>query len=240
MRTIIFKNMPYITAFSSTVGKKEGEGPLSALFDEVSDDQYFGKKSWEQAESELMSRTLRRALQKARMSENEIGLIFAGDLQQQCSASTFAVRGLEAPFFGVYGACSTMAETLSLASMSVAAGYVDSAAAVTSSHFSSAEREFRMPMEYGGQRTPSSQWTVTGSGAVIVSRDSGNIRIAAVTPGKIVDAGATDANDMGSAMAPAALDTILTHLRCTGTRPEDYDMILTGDLGHFGSEMLCE
>ena len=240
VRTIILKNAPHVAGFSSTAGKMEGEGPLAALFDEVELDPYFGKESWEKAESELMRRTLARALTKARMGEENLDLIFAGDLQQQCAASTFALRGQSASLFGVYGACSTMAESLALAAMSVNAGYAEAAAAVTSSHFSTAEREFRTPMEYGGQRTPTSQWTVTGSGAVILSRDTGSVRVCAVTPGKIVDAGITDANDMGSAMAPAALDTIMAHLAQTHTAPGDYDLILTGDLGHFGSEILCE
>lgn len=238
MRTIILKNAPRIAGFSSTAGKKEGEGPLSALFDEVDPDPYFGKESWEKAESELMRRTLARALKNAGMDGAEPDLIFAGDLQQQCAASTFALRDHSAPFFGLYGACSTMAEALCLAAMSIDAGYACTAAAVTSSHFSTAEREFRAPMEYGGQRTPTSQWTVTGAGAVILSRDAGAVSVNAVTPGRIVDAGVTDANDMGSAMAPAALDTILAHLRDTGTEPADYDLILTGDLGHFGSALL--
>jgi len=227
-----------LAGFASIVGKKEGDGPLE--FDFVSTDDTFGEKSWEKAESRMQRDALDRALAKADCSEKALELIFAGDLINQCIASAFAVRGRSVPFLGLYGACSTMAEGLSLAAMLIDAGYVDCAAAVTSSHFCSAERQYRFPLEYGGQRTPTAQWTVTGSGAAVLKAGADGPGITRVTLGKVVDFGINDANNMGAAMAPAAHDTLRAFFDDTGTLPRDYDLILTGDLGNVGKQLLVD
>lgn len=239
-RTIKFSNPPSILANAAIVGKKEGEGPLRECFDFVSQDNTFGQKTWEKAESKLQKDTLNKAIAKANIDISSIDYIFAGDLLNQCIGSAYAGRDTEIPFFGLYGACSTMAESLTLAAMSIDGGFADYAAAVTSSHFCSAERQFRFPLEYGGQRTPTAQWTVTGSGAAILSAKEGPPYILYSTPGKIVDLGIKDINNMGAAMAPAACDTIYSFLKDTNTKPTDYDLILTGDLGKLGGEMLRE
>ena len=208
------------------------------MFDKTIDDAMYGEDSWEKAESKLMKSALHGVISKSEIAENDINYIFAGDLLNQCSGSHYAVRGFNIPFFGLYGACSTMAESLSLASMSIDGGFADYAIASTSSHFCSAEKQFRFPLEYGGQRTPTAQWTVTGSGAVLLGKHEKPPYITHVTTGKIVDMGIKDANNMGAAMAPAAADAIKTHFEDTGFRPEDYDLIATGDLGYVGSELL--
>lgn len=236
--SIRLTNAPVIRSFACIAGQKEGEGPMGKCFDRVEHDPYFGEKTWEQAESRLQADTMQLALDKQRIQPAELDCILAGDLINQCTSSTFALRSLGVPYLGVYGACSTMAESLLLAGLLVDSAACANAAAVTSSHFSTAERQFRFPLSYGGQRTPTSQWTCTAAGAVVVSAEGEGPRIRGVCIGKITDLGITDANDMGAAMAPAAADTIFRYLQDTRTKPEDYDMIVTGDLGNVGSPLL--
>ena len=206
-QTVAFTNPPSIAAGSCVVGQKEGEGPLRKWFDYISDDSYFGQSSWEKAESVMLSKCFALCCDKARIPPSDIQYLFAGDLLNQCAGSTFAARDLPIPYFGVYGACSTMAESLSLAAMTIDGGYADTVCAMTSSHFCSAERQFRLPLEYGGQRTPTAQWTVTGAGALLLTSDGEGPYVTHVTTGRIRDAGVTDANNMGAAMAPAAYET---------------------------------
>lgn len=238
--TFRLTNPPSALAYAAVGGKKEGEGPLARDFDLLCDDSSFGEQTWEKAESRLQKDAVNKALEKARLSSGDIDLIFAGDLLNQCVGSTYGLRDLEIPFLGLYGACSTMAESLAVASLFVDNGLAERAAAVTSSHFCSAERQFRFPLEYGGQRPPTAQWTATASGAVIVGAAAQAPFIREVSIGKITDLGITDANNMGVAMAPAAASTIETFLRDTGTGPEDYDLILTGDLGKVGKALLLD
>lgn len=230
---------PSALGFAAAGGKKEGEGPLGGEFDLLNTDTSFGEETWEKAESRLQLDAVRKAMEKAALSPKEIDLIFAGDLLNQCVGSTYGLRALEIPFLGVYGACSTMAESLCLASLFVDSRLAERVVAVTSSHFCSAERQFRFPLEYGGQRPLTAQWTATAAGAVIVGRGNGPY-IREVTVGTITDLGITDMNNMGAAMAPAAASTFATFFKDTGTRPEDYDRIFTGDLGKVGSMLLLE
>lgn len=229
-----------IAGYASVAGKKEGEGPLRRYFDILMDDAEWGEKTWEKTESKMQKSAVAHAVEKAGINLSDINYIFAGDLLNQCIGSSFGLRELEIPFLGVYGACSTMAETLGLAAMTVDGGFADCSAAVTSSHFCTAERQYRTPLEYGGQRTPTAQWTVTGAGALILSKSGGAPYVTHFTAGKIVDLGITDANNMGAAMAPAAADTLLAHFKDTGNRPEDYDLILSGDLGEVGRSILVD
>ncbi len=229
-----------MAASASVVGKKEGEGPLRDSFDLISEDAYFGEKTWEKAESTMQKTALSKALEKANLPPSAVEFIFAGDLLNQCIGSAFGLRESEIPFFGLYGACSTMGESLALASMTIDGGFADCTAAVTSSHFCSAERQFRLPLEYGGQRTPTAQWTVTGSGAVILTSDGPGPYVKHVTAGKIVDAGIKDANNMGAAMAPAAYSTLSAHFQDFGLTPSDYDLIVTGDLAAMGAGILVD
>jgi stage V sporulation protein AD len=222
------------------VGRKEGEGPLRDSFDYINEDSYFGEKTWEKAESTMQKMTLNKALEKASLPLSAVEFIFAGDLLNQCIGSAFSLRDMDIPFFGLYGACSTMAESLALAAMTIDGGFADCTAAVTSSHFCSAERQFRYPLEYGGQRTPTAQWTVTGSGAVILTSDGPGPYIKHVTCGKIVDQGIRDQNNMGAAMAPAAYSTLSAHFNDLAMKPSDYDLIVTGDLGMLGAEILID
>lgn len=229
-----------IAGYASVAGKKEGEGPLRRYFDILMEDAEWGEKTWEKTESKMQKSAVAHAVEKAGINLLDINYIFAGDLLNQCIGSSFGLRELEIPFLGVYGACSTMAETLGLAAMTVDGGFADCSAAVTSSHFCTAERQYRTPLEYGGQRTPTAQWTVTGAGALILSKSGGAPYVTHFTAGKIVDLGITDANNMGAAMAPAAADTLLAHFKDTGNRPEDYDLILSGDLGEVGKSILID
>lgn len=238
--SIRFTHPPTLHSFACIVGQKEGEGPMGHCFDHVEQDPYFGEKNWESAESRLQSETLSLALRKGQRKVEELDCVVAGDLINQCTGSAFAVRSTNIPYLGVYGACSTMAESLLLASILVESGSCGYAAAVTSSHFSTAERQFRFPLSYGGQRTPTSQWTCTASGAVVVSAETAAPYVQGGCIGRINDLGVTDANNMGAAMAPAAADTILRYLRDTGTQPDDYDVIVTGDLGNIGSPLFLD
>ncbi len=239
-QTVRFDFPPTILAYASVVGKKEGEGPLRAYFDQISQDTKFGQSTWEKAESQMQTLALQEALKKASLSPAEVDMLFAGDLLNQCIGTSFAARGTDIPFYGLYGACSTMAESLSLAAMAVEGGFATHAAAVTSSHFASAERQYRLPLEYGGQRTPTAQWTVTGSGAVILSPCTQPPYIQGITTGKIVDLCISDANNMGAAMAPAFVDTVIGHFKDTGLGPGDYDLIVSGDLGAVGKDLALD
>lgn len=235
---IELKQHPCIYSFAGVAGKKESQGPMGGYFDRIEPDPLAGQKNWEQAESRLQEMALETALQKGLLKTDELDCIVAGDLVNQCTSSSFASRGTQVPFLGVYGACSTMAESLLLAAVLTDGGYCKRTAAVTSSHFSTAERQFRFPLSYGGQRTPTSQWTCTAAGAVVVSAKGNGPRIVGGCIGRICDLGVTDAANMGAAMAPAAADTILRYLRDTDTRPLDYDAIVTGDLGNIGTPLV--
>lgn len=238
--TIAYSNQPVVAGFGSVAGKKESEGPLKEYFHKIEYDTKLGCETWEQAESMLQKEAIQIALEKAQISGELIQLAFGGDLLNQCISTGYSIRGFNIPFLGQYGACSTMVQSLILAGLMVDGGYCKNSLAVTSSHFCSAERQFRFPLEYGGQRTPTAQWTVTGSGAIVVSRYGNGPRLKHCTIGKVVDMGVTDINNMGAAMAPAACDTIKSFLIDTKTKPSDYDLILTGDLGRTGSQLLLE
>lgn len=239
--TLQLEGKPAIKGFAAVCGKKESEGPLGKYFDYTYDDTTLGEASWEKAESRLQTEAVNYALKKASAVVSEIDFIFAGDLLNQCISSTFGLKKLGIPFLGQFGACSTMAQTLALASIMVDTGSASKCIAVTSSHFCSAERQFRFPLEYGGQRTPTAQWTVTGSGAAVVSNyEEGLPYISYVTIGRIQDLGIKDANNMGAAMAPAAMSTLRDFFADTGTNSSDYDLILTGDLGLVGTRLMRE
>ncbi len=236
-QTVRFESPPSILSAASVVGKKEGEGPLKDRFDILASDTKFGQDTWEKAESQMQTLALQEALKKADLSYASVDMLFGGDLLNQCIGTSFAARGTDIPFLGLYGACSTMGESLSLAAMAVEGGYAEYAAAMTSSHFASAERQYRTPLEYGGQRTPTAQWTVTGAGAVILGQAGTPPFVRGFTSGKVVDLDVADANNMGAAMAPAFVDTVLAHFRDTGKRPSDYDLIVSGDLGQVGLDL---
>ena len=233
-RTIALGTPPSVLAFANIGGKFEAQGPLSGYFDELSQDSFFGEKTWEKAESAMQKKVVQRALDQARLKPKDIHYILAGDLLNQCIGSSFGLRELGIPFYGLYGACSTMGESLSLAAMLIDGGFAERTAAVTSSHFCTAERQYRMPVPYGSQRTPTAQWTATASGCTILGREGPGPYITHITCGKIVDKGITDPNNMGAAMAPAAYDTLAAFFRDTGTTPGDYDLVITGDLGELG------
>lgn len=239
-QSILFDKAPYILSSGSVVGKKEGEGPLGQLFDIVEEDNLFGQDTWEEAESEMQKEACLMALGKSQIQPNEVRYLFGGDLLRQGIATSMGLEELHIPLFGLYGACSTSGEALALSSMSVAAGYGEYILAVTSSHFGSAEKEFRFPLAYANQRPLSSQWTVTGSGAFLVGQEKSHVRVAGVTIGKIVDYGLKDSQNMGACMAPAACDTILQNLKDFERTPEDYDRIFTGDLGYVGQSILFD
>ena len=239
-RSIVFPQPPAILAYASVAGKKEAQGPLRTSFDLTSDDTSFGQKTWEKAETQMQKQALRIALNKAKLEESALDAAFLGDLLNQCIGSTFSLRNSEVPAFGLYGACSTMAESLLLAGMAVSGGFCRRALAMTSSHFASSERQYRFPLGYGGQRTPTAQWTVTGAGAVILGAEGAGPFLRSATIGTIVDAGIKDANNMGAAMAPAAFETLRAHFDDLHRAPEDYDLIVTGDLGKLGSELVRE
>ena len=232
MRVLTLKNPPSAIGFAAAVGKKEHEGPLGAEFDLHDDTGTFGMDTWEKSESEMQRLALNLALSKGKCSPDELDVIFAGDLMNQCTGSAYGLLGFEKPYFGLYGACSTFAEASILAALMINAGYFQKAAAVSSSHFCSAERQFRFPLEYGGQRAPTAQWTATAAGALVLSSDrEEGPYITEVMPGMIVDKGINDINNMGAAMAPAAMETLTAYFTETGKNPDDFDLILTGDLG---------
>ena len=239
-QTVALEHPPVILSHAAVGGKQEGEGPLADYFDHLSEDSFFGEKTWEKAESAMQKLALGKALEKATLPPEELDYIFAGDLLNQCIGTSFGLRDFGIPFYGLYGACSTMGESLALASLTIAGGFARRAGAMTSSHFCTAERQYRMPVPYGNQRTPTAQWTATASGCVILGAEGEGPKITAVTCGKIVDKGICDVNNMGAAMAPAAYDTLSAHFRATGTKPSDYDLVLTGDLGVLGHQIVTE
>lgn len=240
LQSIAFEQSPFLVTSASVVGKKEGEGPLGNMFDLIETEDLFGEDNWESAESAMQKEACLLALEKAHLLPEDIRYLFGGDLLRQGVATSRGVEELEVPMFGLFGACSTSGEALALASMSVAAGYGEYMMAVTSSHFASAEKEFRFPLGYASQRPLSAQWTVTGSGAFIVGKRRSHVRITGVTIGKIIDYGLKDSQNMGACMAPAACDTIIRNLEDFGCAPEDYSRIITGDLGYVGQSILFD
>ncbi len=243
-QTIDLPSKPRVAAYSSIVGPKEGQGPLAAGFDRVLDDDLVGQKSWELAESSMFEQCIRLTLSKGGMQPEQVHFMIGGDLLNQIIAASFAARQLGLPFMGLYGACSTMAESLCVGGMLIDGGMADSAVCAASSHFCTAERQYRAPLELGNQRPPSAQWTVTGTGSTLLrtaeqARGSA-VCVSRITCGRVVDLGIADANNMGAAMAPAAADTLCAHFDDTGLAPEDYDLIVTGDLGSLGRTLLLE
>ena len=237
-QTIKLDNPPTIVETASIVGPKEANGPMASYFDKCLEDEFWNEKTWEKAESKIIKETAHMVIEKSGISSSEIDYCFAGDLLNQCISSSFGLREINIPFYGVFGACSTFVEGMSLASMLLDGGAGTNSLCATSSHFCSAEKQFRFPLELGNQRPPTSQWTVTGAGAAILSTNGNGPFITHITPGKIIDMGIKDANNMGAAMAPAAFDTLITHFQDTGRSPSYYDAIVTGDLGHIGKDIL--
>ena len=237
---ILFDRPPSVEAWAAVGGKKEGEGPLAAGFDLLFEDNRLGQPTWEKAESELQRQCMEQLLRRAGLAPDALSLVFGGDLQCQCTASHYAMRQLDVPFAGLYGACSTMAEGLALAACFAACGLADRAAALTSSHFCTAERQYRTPLTYGGKRTPTAQWTATAAGAVLLTPTGRGPQVGAVCFGRVRDFDVTDINNMGAAMMPAAASTLLRYFDATGAAPADFDAIFTGDLGQVGSDLLCE
>ena len=233
-QTVALAHPPSVLSFSNIGGKFEGQGPLADFFDEISNDSFFGEKTWEKAESAMQKTVLQRALEKAELTPEDLDYILAGDLLNQCIGSSFGLRDFRVPFYGLYGACSTMGESLSLASLLIDGGYADRAAALTSSHFCTAERQFRTPLSYGAVRTPTAQWTATAAGACLLRPAGQGVGIRAVTFGRVQDLGIRDINNMGAAMAPAAYATLTAHFQDTGRGPDYYDLIVTGALGKIG------
>ena len=239
-QSLAFTEAPCIINSASVVGKKESEGPLGDLFDMAGEDDLFGEKTWEEAESRIQKEACVLALGKAHVGPDQVRYLYGGDLLRQGIATSMGAEELQIPMFGLFGACSTSGEALALASMSAAAGYGEYMLAVTSSHFGTAEKEFRFPLSYASQRPLSAQWTVTGSAAFLVSSRPGPVRIAGVTVGKIVDFGLKDSQNMGACMAPAAADTIACNLEDFGREAQEYDRIITGDLGYVGQSILLD
>ena len=239
-RTVKLQNNPTIISAASVVGPKEGQGPLKEYFNLILQDDLYGEKSWELAESKMVQTAMHMAAQKAGKKLEDINYLIGGDLINQIVPSSFAARELGIPFFGIYGACSTMAEGMCLSAMLIDGGFADLILSGASSHYCTAERQFRFPLELGNQRPPSSQWTVTGSGAAILSANGNGPYITHITPGKITDMGIKDANNMGAAMAPAFVDTLITHFKDTGRSPNYYDAIISGDLGHIGKDIAID
>ena len=239
-QSFILPQLPVITHWASIAGKKESEGPLAHTFDVTSQDTYFGQKTWEQAEKHMQQMAVEKLAEKANMQKTDFDLVLSGDLLNQCIGSSFSLRNTSIPHLGLYGACSTMAESLLVASMVVGGGFADKVVAMTSSHFASSERQYRFPLGYGGQRTPTAQWTVTGSGAALVCTSGTGPRIECCTIGTVTDLGIKDAGNMGAAMAPAAFQTIQAHMKDLGRTVDDFDLIVTGDLGQLGKDLLLE
>lgn len=239
-QTVKLQYPPSIVAEAAIVGQKEGEGPLKDSFDQIEGDAFFGQDSFEKAESTLVENTFNKAIEKSGLQKSDIQYAIAGDLLDQCIGANFAMRSIGLPFFGLFGACSTMAESLSVGSMLIDGDFASHVLVGTSSHFCSAERQFRFPLDYGGQRPPSAQWTVTGSGALILGKHKAAPYVTHITTGKVVDMGIKDANSMGGAMAPAFADTLKAHFTDTGRQPSYYDLILSGDLGEIGKAIAIQ
>jgi len=239
-QSIRFKNPPVILSAASVVGPKEGEGPLAQYFDRALSDIMVGKDSWEKAESDIARQGVELAVAKAGLSINDIQYIFAGDLLNQEIGSSYGIRSLERPFFGLFSACSTIGEAMAIGAVFIDGGFADHVVTAASSHFASAEKTFRFPMELGVQRAPTSSWTVTGDGAMVIGAQGQGPRITAATTGRIIDMGIKDASNMGAAMAPAAADLLIRHFQDMNIGPDEYDLIVTGDLGHYGVELLIK
>ena len=239
-QSVLLQNRPRVLSFASMAGPKEAEGPLAGTFDETFTDDTLGEKSWERGEAKMLEHTVDLALSKARVYADAVDAFLGGDLLNQIVSASYTARQLGAPFLGLYGACSTMAESLLLGALLVDGGYADRVVCATCSHFATAERQYRFPLELGNQRTPTAQWTVTASGCCIVSTGGKGPFIEGATIGKIQDFGIKDANNMGAAMAPAAIDTIRQHFEDFHRRPQDYDLIVTGDLGLLGKQIVLE
>ena len=239
-QSFVLPQLPVIDCWASIAGKKESEGPLAAAFDAVYADTKFGQPTWEQAEKYMQQLALQKLMEKAGLKPRDIDLVLSGDLLNQCIGSSFTLNKTGIPHLGLYGACSTMAESLLVSSMVVGGGFADRVVAMTSSHFAASERQYRFPLGYGGQRTPTAQWTVTGSGAALVKSSGTGPRIESCTIGTVTELGIKDAANMGAAMAPAALATIRAHLEDLKASPQDFDMIVTGDLGQLGKDVLLE
>ena len=239
-QTVRLAQPPSVVSYANIGGKFEGNGPLAEHFDQLCPDSFFGKNTWEQAESAMQQRVLERALEKGGLMPKDLDYVLAGDLLNQCIGTAFGLRGFDIPFFGLYGACSTMGESLALGSLLISGGHARMTACMTSSHFCTAERQYRMPVPYGSQRTPTAQWTATASGCCILADQGDGPYITHVTCGRIVDKGITDVNNMGAAMAPAACDTLSALFRETKTGPGDYDLIVTGDLGVLGHAIVTD
>lgn len=239
-QTVILEKKPNIISGYSIVGPKEGKGPMSEYFDKVLKDDLCGESTYEKAEQKFMEKAVIGAIKKAKMKPKDIDMFLSGDLLNQIISATFTARDFDTTFIGLFGACSTMTESISLGACLVDGGYVNNVLCATCSHFASAERQFRTPLELGNQRPPTAQWTVTGAGATILSCSGTGPYVEAVTFGKVTDYGVTDVNNMGAAMAPAAMDTLRAHFKDMKRKPEDYDLIFTGDLGKFGSEILID
>ena len=238
-QTIKFDNPPTILDCASIVGPKEAQGPLAEYFDQTLEDEFWGEKTWEKAESKIIKETVNTVISKSGVPSDQIDLMIAGDLLNQCISSSFALREANIPFLGVFGACSTFVESMCIGSICVES-FAKNVLCATSSHFCSAEKQFRFPLELGNQRTPTAQWTVTGSGAAIITQSGMGPYITHITPGKIIDMGIKDANNMGAAMAPAFCETLITHFLDTGRSPNYYDAIISGDLGHVGKEIAID
>lgn len=239
-QSFVLPQMPVITHWASIAGKKESEGPLAPFFDLTSQDTLFGEKTWEQAEKRMQQLALEKLAEKAKIPPSEFGLVFSGDLLNQCIGSSFSLNNTGIPHLGLYGACSTMAESLLLGAITISGGFFDRVVAMTSSHFASSERQYRFPLGYGSQRTPTAQWTVTGAGAALLEHSGSGPKIESCTVGTVMELGIKDANNMGAAMAPAAYHTIVAHFEDLKTDPNDYDLIVTGDLGQMGKELVLE
>ena len=240
-QTLRLQNAPSIVSFASVVGQKEGEGPIGHCFDKICLDAYFGEKSWEKAESSMLKECFELCCDKLGIPPAELDMVFSGDLLNQCVGSAFALKNTDVPHFGLYGACSTFVQALVVGSALISGGDLDNALCCASSHFCTAERQFRAPLEMGGQRPPSAQWTATASGAVLLDEaKTGGMRVTHGTVGRVIDLKIKDANHMGAAMAPAVADTICAHFEDTGRCDRDYDLIVTGDLGIIGRDLLME
>ncbi|MBQ7485621.1 MAG: stage V sporulation protein AD [Oscillospiraceae bacterium] len=239
-RTVRLRRAPSVVSHACVGGKMERNGPLSAHFDELDDDPFFAQKTWELGESELQRRAVGHALEKGSLSAKDLDFLFAGDLLNQCIGSSFGLRDFGVPYFGIYGACSTMGEGLALGAMLIDGGFATLVGAVTSSHFCTAERQYRAPIPYGSQRTPTAQWTATAAGCCILGAQGQGPYVTHAVCGRMVDLGITDATNMGAAMAPAAIDTLEALFEDTHTRPQDYDLIITGDLGELGHKAVSE
>ena len=235
--TIFFGNAPRVRSYAAICGSKEREGVAGRYADIALSDDMYGESTYEKAECKMLSNAVSLAVEKGRLTDGDVDALLSGDLLNQIISASFAARDFQFPYLGLYSACSTMSEGMLLAAALVDGGYARNCVAATGSHFASAERQYRYPLELGCTRPPQSQWTVTGAGACVISADCGRIKLLNATLGRVRDWGVTDVNNMGAAMAPAAADTVMRHFRDTDTLPEDYDAIITGDLGALGSRI---